>query len=123
MSTAFAFPCSDNNHQVSIVGTHLEDNFIDIIKANKNTHPILKSKIPNRVKIYKFSNFHNLLKHTDLIVLGVSSKGIHWASEQLTSIRNNQQILILTKGLYVNKKNHYEVYADTIKNFLLKKKN
>ena len=122
MSTAFAFPCSDNNHQVSIVGTHLEDNFIDIIKANKNTHPILKSKIPNRVKIYKFSNFHNLLKHTDLIVLGVSSKGIHWASEQLTSIRNNQQILILTKGLYVNKNNHYEVYADTIKNFLLKNK-
>ena len=122
MSTAFAFPCSDNNHQVSIVGTHLEDNFIDIIKANKNTHPILKSKIPNRVKIYKFSNFHNLLKHTDLIVLGVSSKGIHWASEQLTNISNNQQILILTKGLYVNKKNHYEVYADTIKNFLLKNK-
>jgi len=122
MSTAFAFPCSDNNHQVSIVGTHLEDNFIDIIKANKNTHPILKSKIPNKVKIYKFSNFHNLLKHTDLIVLGVSSKGIHWASEQLTSIRNNQQILILTKGLHVNKNNHYEVYADTIKNFLLKNK-
>jgi glycerol-3-phosphate dehydrogenase (NAD(P)+) len=57
-----------------------------------------------------------------LIVLGVSSKGIHWASEQLTGISNNQQILILTKGLYVNKKNHYEVYADTIKNFLLKNK-
>ena len=32
MSTAFAFPCSDNNHQVSIVGTHLEDNFIDFFK-------------------------------------------------------------------------------------------
>jgi len=121
MSTAFAFPCSDNNHQVSIVGTHLEDNFIDIIKANKNTHPILKSKIPNNVNIYKFSNFHNLLKDADLIVLGVSSKGINWASEQLTGIRNNQQILILTKGLHVNKKKRYEVYPDTIKNFLLKK--
>ena len=35
MSTAFAFPCSDNNHKVSIVGTHLEDNFIDIFKSNK----------------------------------------------------------------------------------------
>lgn len=121
MSTAFAFPCSDNNHQVSIVGTHLEDNFINIIKANENTHPILKSKIPNNVKIYKFSSFNNLLKDTDLIVLGVSSKGIQWASEQLTSIRNNQQILILTKGLYVNENNRYEVYPETIKNFLLKK--
>ena len=122
MSTAIEFPCSDNNHQVSIVGNHLENNFIDIINANKKIHPILKSKIPSNVKIYKFNNFNNLLKNADLIVLGVSSKGILWASEQLTSIKNNQQILILTKGLYVNKKNHYEVYPDTIKNFLLKKK-
>jgi glycerol-3-phosphate dehydrogenase (NAD(P)+) len=121
MSTAFAFPCSDNNHEVSIVGTHLEDNFIDIIKSNKNVHPALKSRIPNNVKLYKFNSFHDLLKKADLIVIGVSSKGIHWASEQLTKINSNQQILILTKGLYVNKKNRYEVYPDTVKNFLIKK--
>jgi glycerol-3-phosphate dehydrogenase (NAD(P)+) len=121
MSTAFAFPCSDNNHEVSIVGTHLEDNFIDIIKSNKNVHPALKSRIPNNVKLYKFNSFHDLLKKADLIVIGVSSKGIHWASEQLIKIKSNQQILILTKGLYVNKKNRYEVYPDTVKNFLIKK--
>ena len=121
MSTAFAFPCSDNNHEVSIVGTHLEDNFIDVIKSNKNVHPVLKSRIPNNVKLYKFNSFHDLLKKADLIVIGVSSKGIHWASEQLTKIKSNQQILILTKGLYVNKKNLYEVYPDTVKNFLIKK--
>ena len=121
MSTAFAFPCSDNNHEVSIVGTHLEDNFIDIIKSNKNVHPVLKSRIPNNVKLYKFNSFHDLLKKADLIVIGVSSKGILWASEQLTKIKSNQQILILTKGLYVNKKNRYEVYPDTVKNFLIKK--
>ncbi|MEY2888165.1 MAG: hypothetical protein RL027_505 [Pseudomonadota bacterium] len=120
MSTAFAFPCSDNNHEVSIVGTHLEDNFIDIIKSNKNVHPALKSRIPNNVKLYKFNSFHDLLKKADLIVIGVSSKGIHWASEQLTKIKSNQQILILTKGLNVNKKNRYEVYPETVKNFLLK---
>jgi glycerol-3-phosphate dehydrogenase (NAD(P)+) len=62
-----------------------------------------------------------LLKKADLVVIGVSSKGIHWASEQLTKIKSNQQILILTKGLYVNKKNRYEVYPDTVKNFLIKK--
>ncbi|MBU3733670.1 MAG: glycerol-3-phosphate dehydrogenase [Candidatus Fonsibacter sp.] len=121
MSTAFAFPCSDNNHEVSIVGTHLEDNFIDIIKSNKNVHPVLKSRIPNNVKLYKFNSFHDLLKKADLIVIGVSSKGILWASEQLTKIKSNQQILILTKGLYINKKNRYEVYPDTVKNFLIKK--
>ena len=123
MSTAFAFPCSDNNHQVSIVGTYLEDDFIDIIKSNKNIHPTLKSKIPNNVKLYKFDSFSNLIKDADLIVLGVSSKGISWAAEQLKKIKNNQQILILTKGLHVNKKNLYEVYPDTVKNILSKKVN
>ena len=32
MSTAFAYPCSDNNHEVSIVGTHLENKAIEELK-------------------------------------------------------------------------------------------
>jgi len=36
MGTAFSFPCSDNKHSVSIVGTHLENDFIDQIKSTEN---------------------------------------------------------------------------------------
>jgi glycerol-3-phosphate dehydrogenase (NAD(P)+) len=121
MSTAFAFPCIDNNHIVSIVGTHLEDNFIDIIKSNKNIHPILKSKIPNNVKIYKFRDFNTVFNDSELIVIGVSSKGINWAAKQLLKIRKDQQVLVLTKGLNVNQKNRYESYSKTIEDILLKK--
>ena len=121
MSTAFSFPCIDNSHKVSIVGTHLEDDFIDSIKSNKNIHPILKSKIPNNVRLYKFKDFNLVLNNCELIVIGVSSKGINWAAKQLTKIKNNQQILVLTKGLNVNKKNKYEVYSKTIENTLLEK--
>ena len=32
MGSAFAFPCLDNGHTVFLVGTHLEDKFIDNIK-------------------------------------------------------------------------------------------
>ena len=39
MGSAFALPCVDNNHDVSIVGTHLENEFIDNLKANGNVHP------------------------------------------------------------------------------------
>ena len=87
MSTAFAFPCSDKNHQVSIVGTHLEDNFIDIFKSNKFVHPVLKSKIPKNVKLYKFQSFSILLKHAVLIVLGICSLGFNWACDLLTKIK------------------------------------
>ena len=121
MSAAFSFPCIDNSHKVSIVGTHLEDDFIDSIKSNKNIHPILKSKIPNNVRLYKFKDFNLALNNCELIVIGVSSKGINWAAKQLTKIKNNQQILVLTKGLNVNKKNKYEAYSKTIENTLLKK--
>ena len=121
MSTAFAFPCIDNNHKVSIVGTHLEDDFVDTIKFNKNIHPILKSKIPNNVKLYKFKDFNKVLNNSELIVIGVSSQGINWAANQLSKIKKKQQILVLTKGLSVNKKNKYEVYSKTIENILLKK--
>ena len=41
MGTAFSFPCSDNGHSVSIVGTHLENDFIDKINSTKK-HPTLE---------------------------------------------------------------------------------
>ena len=31
MGTAFAVPCSDNGHEVHVIGTHLEDNLIEKI--------------------------------------------------------------------------------------------
>ena len=40
-------------------------------------HSGLKTKIPNEIKIFKFDKFDELLKsNVDLIVLGISSKGI-----------------------------------------------
>ena len=35
MGSAFSLPCLDNNHDTSIVGTHLENEFIDNLKKNK----------------------------------------------------------------------------------------
>ena len=46
MGSAFAFPCLDNNHDINIVGTHLENDFIDELKKNNNLHPGLKVEIP-----------------------------------------------------------------------------
>ena len=35
MGTAFSFPCSDNGHSVTIIGTHLENNFIEQINLKR----------------------------------------------------------------------------------------
>ena len=51
MGSAFALPCLDNNHDINIVGTHLENEFIDNLKKKDNLHPGLNTKIPQEIKI------------------------------------------------------------------------
>ena len=36
MSSAYAVPCLENKNDVTIVGTHLEDELIDKVKLSKN---------------------------------------------------------------------------------------
>ena len=124
MGSAFAFPCLDNNHDINIVGTHLENNFIDDLKKNGNLHPGLSTKIPEAVKIFKFNKFDDLLKsNVDLIVLGISSKGIEWVADQLSRIYKSGKfpnLLMLTKGLSIYE-NKYELLVDKLQRLLTEK--
>ena len=106
MGSAFSLPCLDNNHDINIVGTHLENDFIDQLDRNNNMHPGLNTKIPKEIKIHKFEKFDELIKlNVDLIVLGISSKGIEWVADQLSRNFNDIKIpklLMLTKGLSIH---------------------
>ncbi len=123
MGSAFAIPCLDNNHDINIVGTHLENEFIDNLKANDNLHPGLNTKIPKEINIFKFEKFDELLKsNIDLIVLGISSKGIEWVSDQISRIYKNKipNLLMLTKGLSIYE-NKYELLVDKLERLLSSK--
>jgi|TARA_B100001059_G_scaffold39074_1_gene31625 glycerol-3-phosphate dehydrogenase (NAD(P)+) len=121
MGSAFALPCLDNNHDINIIGTHLENDFIDILKNNNNIHPGLKTKIPPEIKIFKFEMFDKLLSsNVDMIVLGISSKGIEWVSDQLSRLYKSKKIpklLMLTKGLSIHN-NQYELLVDKLERLL-----
>ena len=119
MASAFSIPCSDKGHEVTIIGTHLEDEFIDKINQNSNLHPVFLSQIPKNVKYLKFEKFiDEIKKKIDLIVLGVNSKGLDWASNAISKFPNNQiPILMLTKGLSVSQ-NKYELLVDKLKSLL-----
>ena len=120
MGTAFSFPCSDNGHSVSIIGTHLENDFINQIKSIKK-HPVLNCEVSKNVTFYKFEKLQEEInKKIDLVVIAVVSKGIEWASVELSKvIKNNVPILILTKGLSINN-NNYEVLAHKMERLLKK---
>ena len=50
MGSAFALPCLDNNHDINILGTHLENDFIDQLNKNNNLHPGLNIEIPKKLR-------------------------------------------------------------------------
>jgi len=123
MGTAFAYPCIDNKHNVSIVGTHLENDFIDQINKSR-FHPGLNLEVIKSISFYKYEQINEVFKTTpDLIVLGVSSKGIDWISEELKKVSKNGQLpnlLMLTKGLSIHNKK-YELLVDKLERLLTSK--
>ena len=124
MGSAFALPCLDNNHDVYIIGTHLEDENIENFKKSENLHPGLNTIIPKEIKVEKFEKFNEILNsEIHLIVLGISSKGIEWIADQLSKFYKNKKIpkiLMLTKGLSLYE-NKYELLVDKLERLLIDK--
>ena len=121
MGSAFAVPCVENNNDVTIVGTYLEDDLIDNINFNKRVHPALKTQLPIEIKFERFEKLLPILqKDIDLIVVGVSSVGIEWLVEQISKrYRENLPIVLLTKGLSIFD-NKLSTLSDKIKKLLKK---
>jgi len=121
MGSAFAVPCADNSNEVFLVGSFLEDKVIDEIKNLNNFHPILKSQLPKNIKVLKFSEFKDEIKNNiDLLVVGVSSKGIEWIGDEISQFyKSSMDILLLTKGLAVID-NKFETLAEKLKKILNK---
>ena len=85
MGSAFAVPCVDNKNDVTIVGTHLENDLIEKIKSNDQIHPALITKLSSEVKFEKFEKLQTILNQDlDIIVCGVSSIGIEWFVKQIS---------------------------------------
>ncbi len=103
MGSAFSVPCVENKNDVTLVGTHLENDLIEKIKKNKNNHPTLKTILPLNLKIEKFERLSEILNSgVDIIVAGISSIGIEWFVDQISdSYKKDLHIILLTKGLAI----------------------
>ncbi|UCF62255.1 MAG: hypothetical protein JSV37_06045 [Anaerolineaceae bacterium] len=99
MGTALTIPLTDNEHDVHLVGTHLDGHIIEEIHESR-THPKLRSAVPASVKPYPIAGLEEAMQGVGLIVLGVNSLGIEWAAEVLGPLFSGDvPIVALTKGL------------------------
>ena len=121
MGSAFSVPCIENQNDVTLVGTHLENNLIEKIKSNKNIHPALNTKLPENLKVEKFDKLDSILKQDmDIMVAGVSSVGIEWFVDKISKhYKKNLPIVLLTKGLAIVD-NKLTTLSDKIKKLLKK---
>jgi glycerol-3-phosphate dehydrogenase (NAD(P)+) len=103
MGSAFAVPCLENKNEVTLVGTHLEDDLINNIQLNNNYHPALNIELPAKLKVEKYDKLKSILEEgIDIIVAGISSVGIRWFVNQIAkSYKKNLPIILLTKGLAI----------------------
>ncbi len=102
MGAAFTVPLIDNNQKVTLTEPY---NFKLLNKINnkKKFHPVLKINLSKKLSIKKF-NLQPLNEKWDLVVVAVSSIGIELMRNYLKDLKQKSLILILTKGLKLEKK-------------------
>lgn len=99
MATALAFPLSENGHEVRLVGTHLDRDIIDSIKAS-GVHPGLDLEVPGTVRAYQLEDAEEAFEGAEVAMSGVNSFGVRWAGEQLAELlKPGMHVLSITKGM------------------------
>jgi glycerol-3-phosphate dehydrogenase (NAD(P)+) len=101
MGSAMCMPASDRGHEVRLVGTHLDRDIIDSVRAS-GRHPKLNVGLPDGVTAYRHEEFASALgSDTDLVLLGVSSAGVAWAIDRLCeTLTSPLPVVMITKGMH-----------------------
>ncbi len=99
MGSALAFPARENGNDVALVGTPLDAEIIDAVRAT-GRHPKFDADFPAGVAAYRFEEMETAIAGADLVIGGVSSFGVDWFCEEvLPRIPLDTPVLSVTKGL------------------------
>ncbi len=103
MGTAIAFPAAQNDCEMVLIGSPLDDHLIDAMAGADRVHPGLGVPVPASITLVKAAQMsHSHFAGADVVLLGVSSPGLSWALDQVSSFVKFRPILMMvTKGLDV----------------------
>jgi glycerol-3-phosphate dehydrogenase (NAD(P)+) len=98
MGSAITFPLSENNMEVCLWGTWLDDH---LVKASiEGSHPKLKKPLNENIDIKYSQDIKDAVKDADIIFIGIASEGFVDVLELLfKTIEKNCFYFKLTKGL------------------------
>ena len=101
MGSALCVPLADAGHDVRLVGTHLDAAIVESLRES-GVHPGLGLALPGRVRPFSHHELDEAMAGAEVIGVGVSSPGVHWAGMQIAPhARPNRPIVMITKGLAI----------------------
>jgi glycerol-3-phosphate dehydrogenase (NAD(P)+) len=99
MGSALTFPLADNGHDVRLVGTHLDRDIIDSVRAT-GLHPGLRRTLPETVRPYQVEEIEAAFDGAEIVVSGVNSAGVRWAGQRLARLLRPETLVIaIAKGM------------------------
>ncbi|HZD02755.1 MAG TPA: glycerol-3-phosphate dehydrogenase [Actinomycetes bacterium] len=114
MGSALTFPLSDNGHDIRLVGTHLDRDIIDSVRAT-GVHPGLKRKLPESVRPYQVEEIETAFDGVEIIVSGVNSLGVQWAGQRIAALLEPDMLVIaIAKGMAASGNGDLRILPDVL---------
>ncbi len=114
MATALTFPLADNGHEVRLVGTHLDREIIDSLRAT-GVHPGLKRKVPEAVRAYQVEEVEAAIEGAEIVMSGVNSFGVRWAGEKLAPLlESGTMVISIAKGMEADESGDLRILPEVL---------
>ena len=114
MASALTVPLADNGHEIRLVGTFLDREIIESVRAD-GTHPGLKVKLPSGVTAYQLEEAEEAFEGAEVVLSGVNSFGVRWAGEQLAGLlKPGQHVVAIAKGLEASDSGDLRILPDVL---------
>lgn len=118
MGSALAMPLADNGHDVRLVGTHLDREIIDSVKAS-GYHPRLEVNMPPSVRAYQLEDAEAAFAGAEIVLSGIVSYATNWLAEQLTRLlAPGQLLLMVAKGMEASENGDLRILPDVLASLL-----
>jgi glycerol-3-phosphate dehydrogenase (NAD(P)+) len=114
MASALTVPLADNGHDVRLVGTHLDRDIIDTVRAT-GVHPDLRRKLPSSVRPYQLEQADAAFDRAEIVVSGVNSLGVAWAGQRLAGLLEPGMLVIaIAKGMAAGEDGDLRILPDVL---------
>ncbi len=99
MASALTVPLTENGHRVKLWGTRFDREILEKISSGE-AHPRLEKSLSTAIQIFDPDEIEASLNDTDLVLLGVSSKGVVPVLRKAVDYIHDHQILLtIAKGV------------------------